>query len=206
MLTLITIKFGNISYFSYFCIMKKIYEIPKIGEIFDYWTVINNEVKNTYGSARSILCKCKCGKESYVQIPALINKLSKGCPCRALDKNREKRTYVGDISETFWGRIKKSAKIRKLEFDISKEYAWELFLKQNKKCKLSDIDIIIEKSISRKKGCSNITASLDRIDSSLGYIEGNVQWVHKDINYIKQDLNEDYFKSLCKLITNKWKN
>lgn len=181
--------------------MKKVYEIPKNGEIFDYWTVIDNNVKNVYKKARSILCKCKCGKESYVQIPALINKLSKGCPCRAIDKNREKRNYIGDISETFWGRIQKSAKKRNIFFSITKEYAWDLFLKQNKKCKLSGLEIVIEKSLNRKKGYSNITASLDRINSSLGYIEGNVQWVHKDVNYIKQDLEESYFKKLCKLIT-----
>ena len=28
--------------------MRKIYEIPKNGEVFDYWTVIDNNVKNIY--------------------------------------------------------------------------------------------------------------------------------------------------------------
>lgn len=81
------------------------------------------------------------------------------------------------------------------------EYCWDLFLSQGKKCSLSGIDLVIEKSICRKRGQSNITASLDRIDSSLGYVEGNLQWIHKDINYMKQDLDEEYFKKLCKEIT-----
>jgi hypothetical protein len=177
------------------------YKIPENGETFDYWTVINNEVKVIKNRNYAVLCKCKCGTESLVRISALQTGKSNGCPCRAFDKMKEVRTYVGNISDTFWSRIMKSAKIRNHSFLITKEYAWELFEQQNGKCKLSGLDIKIEKSINRKKGQSNITASLDRIDSSLGYIEGNIQWVHKDINYIKQDLNEDYFKKLCKLIT-----
>lgn len=85
-------------------------------------------------------------------------------------------------------------------------------LKLNKKGKLSrsipnirdvfDYWTVIDNTLYEiKKGQSNITASLDRIDSSKGYVEGNVQWVHKDVNYIKQDLEESYFKKLCKLIT-----
>jgi len=179
------------------------YEIPKIGDKFEYWTVTDNtliEIKNRhYG----VLCKCKCGVESVVRVSALQSGKSKGCQCRAFDKMREIRTYVGEISDTFWSRIIKSAKLRNYKFEITKEYVWELFLRQKNKCALSGLDIKIERSINRKKGCSNITASLDRIDSTKGYIEGNVQWVHKDVNYIKQDLSEEYFKELCQSITNK---
>ena len=71
---------------------------------------------------------------------------------------------------------------------------------------MSGIEITIEKSLNRKKGCSNLTASLDRIDSSLGYVKNNVQWVHKDINKMKQELNENYFKNLCKIIAKKWEH
>lgn len=179
------------------------YLTPNNGDVFDYWTVIDNEIKEIKNRNYAVLCKCKCGTESLVRISALQTGKTKGCPCRAFDKMREVRNYVGNISDTFWSRVIKSAKLRGHDFLINKEYAWDLYLKQNEICALSGLPIKLERSISRKKGCSNITASLDRIDSSKGYIEGNVQWVHKDINYIKQDLDEDYFKHLCKLITRK---
>jgi hypothetical protein len=180
------------------------YPIPEIGDKFDYWTVIDNNVCVIKNRNYAILCKCQCGYESLVRISALQTKKSNGCPCRAIDKRKEIITYVGNISDTFWSRIIKSAKVRKYDFLISKEYAWDLFEKQNYKCNLTGLPINIEKSIKWKTGVnggSNILASLDRIDSNKGYVEGNVQWVHKDVNYIKQDLDEQYFKKLCKLVT-----
>lgn len=181
--------------------MRKLkFDTPKNGDVFDYWTVIDNTIIDIKNRNYAILCKCKCGTESLVRITALCNGKSKGCPCRAFDKMREIRNYVGDISDTFWGRIKKSAKIRGIDFEISKDYAWGLFLKQNKKCALTGLEIKIEKSISREKGKSNISASLDRIDSKKGYVENNLQWVHKDVNKMKQDFNEKYFFQICELV------
>ncbi len=183
-------------------IRKLKYEIPKVGDIFDYWTVINNQITEIKNRNYAVLCRCKCGNESLVRISALQTGKSKGCPCRAIDKRRSKLVYVGEISDTFWSRIIKSAEKRNHTFSITKEYVWGLFLKQNGKCALSGLEIKIERSLNRERGKSNITASLDRINSSIGYEIGNVQWVHKDVNYIKQDLNEEYFKKLCKLISN----
>jgi hypothetical protein len=177
------------------------FETPKIGDTFDYWTVINNEIVDIKNRNYGVLCKCKCGTESIVRITALCNGKSKGCVCRAFDKMREIRNYVGDISDTFWSRIMKSAKIRNINFEITKEFAWDLFLLQGKKCALTGLDIKIEKSVSRKKGESNITASIDRINSNEGYVENNIQWVHKDINKMKQDFDENYFLEICELIT-----
>ena len=73
---------------------------------------------------------------------------------------------------------------------------WDLFIKQNKKCALSGLDI----EFSRKLKDGTTTASLDRIDSSKGYIQNNVQWVHKDINRIKQNLDQEKFIELCKMV------
>ena len=47
---------------------------------------------------------------------------------------------------------------------------------------------------------SNITASLDRIDSSKGYIEGNVQWVHKRVNLMKGNMSTENFIEWCNLV------
>lgn len=111
-----------------------------------------------------------------------------------------------EISQTFFGNLIKSAKDRCIKFDITIEYIWDLFLKQEKKCALSKIDICFSEKAG--KYYSKQTASLDRIDSSKGYIDGNVQWVHKTINTMKMSLKQEDFINWCKLVTensSQWK-
>ena len=98
------------------------YKVPEVGQEFNYWTVIDNNIKIIKNRNYAVLCKCKCGTQSLVRVSALQTGKSNGCPCRAFDKMREVRNYVGDISDTFWSRIIKSAKLRKYEFLITKEY------------------------------------------------------------------------------------
>ncbi len=106
----------------------------------------------------------------------------------------------GDIIGTKWAGIKNGALSRGLEFNISIEFAWNLFLKQNRLCALSGIPLVFATSV--KEHIESIcTASLDRIDSSIGYIENNVQWVHKDINNMKWTLSQDRFIELCKKVS-----
>lgn len=113
-------------------------------------------------------------------------------------KKRWQKNRVGLISKTFFYRIFHGAKIRNLEFDLTMEYIWDLYEKQNGKCALSGIPI--EFGLEGPHDRKNV--SLDRIDSSLGYIEGNVWWVDKDINLIKADLKLDEFIETCNKIAN----
>lgn len=98
-----------------------------------------------------------------------------------------------------WAQIIRGAKRRNLEFGITSEYAWNLFLEQNKKCKYSGEELILSKN-AYEESIGIRTASLDRIDSSKGYIDDNVQWIHKDLNWMKQSFTEKYFIDLCKTI------
>lgn len=103
----------------------------------------------------------------------------------------------GELPKTFFTKIKFTAKKRNLEFNITIEYIWNLFLEQNRKCKLSNKELVFYKKCSNK---TIQTASLDRIDSSKGYIEGNVQWVHVDVNFMKGSLSQNDFIQFCKEI------
>lgn len=76
-------------------------------------------------------------------------------------KNKGK---IGELNIGKYNKIKQSAIKRKIEFNVSVDYLWNLFLKQNKRCAITN-DVIHDFK----------TASLDRIDSSKGYIESNVQ-------------------------------
>lgn len=100
----------------------------------------------------------------------------------------------GEIPSDLFTTIKSSARYRKLDFDLDIDFLWNLFLKQNKKCKLSNIEIYFNKKCGNKK---YKTATLDRIDSTLGYIKTNVQWVHRDINKLKSNFPESYLIKLC---------
>lgn len=110
------------------------------------------------------------------------------------NKNHNWRGF-GEISSTYWSQLQKSARQRKIDFNITIEYVWNIFLEQNRVCALSGIDIRFS---SRSQAYYKLqTASLDRIDSNQGYVIGNVQWVHKKINQIKMDLDQKEFIELC---------
>lgn len=86
-------------------------------------------------------------------------------------------------------KIRAGAVSRKIHFDLTAIYLWELFLTQDRRCVYSGELLEIP-----------MTASLDRIDSSLGYIEGNVQWTHKIVNIMKYTCTERDFISWCRKI------
>lgn len=106
---------------------------------------------------------------------------------------------VGELSGSYFTNTKRGAAKRNLEFNVSKEYLWNLYLKQDRKCVLTGIDIHFVRDRSSKRSSAQ-TASLDRIDSNKGYIEGNVQWVHKTINIMKWHIDQNHFIEMCKLV------
>ena len=109
-------------------------------------------------------------------------------------------TGYKEIQGSYLTALKNAAKRRNIEFSVSYEYLWDIFLKQNRKCAYSGIEIFFSRSnIEHING--DYTASLDRIDSSLGYVEGNVQWVHKRVNIMKGNMDEQEFFDFCEAIT-----
>lgn len=139
---------------------------------------------------RQWICHCSCGKQFNASRRDLFrHSISK---CRAC----KRWTGYKEISGTVFSTIRNNAENRNFVFDITIEYIWELFLKQNRKCALSGLDLVFCRHSSSKR-----TASLDRIDSSIGYVEGNVQWVHKKVNKMKMELKDDFFVQSCKEIS-----
>jgi hypothetical protein len=172
------------------------------GEKFGKWTVQQRVQTNRNHTVWR--CICECGNIRDVYSTHLIQGQSKRCSkCAPKGNHHHQWKGFGDISGDYWDSIKRGAGGRKrgsrrsVDFTITIEYAWNLFLKQGKKCALSGQDIIIKYNEQ-----SNHTASLDRIDSSIGYTENNVQWVHKDINMMKRTYDENYFIEMCILISN----
>jgi hypothetical protein len=142
-------------------------------------------------------CRCECGDI----VLRMTNHLKRGnCSCKKCKAIEEsKRWGYEEIRQHHWNTIERQAKKRDIEFKISIDYAWELYLNQNRKCSLSGLPITFSPS---KKGhaTGETTASLDRIDSDKGYIEGNVQWLHKWVNLMKSDFTQNEFLNYCRLI------
>lgn len=147
------------------------------------------------------LCKCECGNIKEIRAAHLLKGYSKSCGCSWHNKNKNNFNWKGyeDIPMDFFNSIKRGAESRNIEFNITIEYLWEVFIKQNKQCALSGVNLYF--SDIRKNKNKKRTVSVDRINSSVGYIEGNIQWVHKTVNIMKNKLSNEEFIDFCKKIS-----
>lgn len=171
---------------------------PIVGTIYGQWTVVSTEIKsggtlrNTNDRTSHWKVKCNCGHETFRSSSQLRNGKTKACKscCKTVNNFN---TYL----ERYYKGVKQRALDKNFQIDIDCGYLQEIWDRQNGKCAISGIDIEL-----RAKWQKNFqTASLDRIDNTKGYIKGNVQWVHKDINNMKYTFTQDYFKYLCKKVT-----
>ena len=120
--------------------------------------------------------------------------------CYLSGEDNPRYTGYKEMQGAFLSSIKAGAKKRKIEYNVSNEYIWKLFLDQDRKCKYTGLPLFFSKNnLEHRMGQAN--ASLDRIDPSLPYIEGNVHWVHKRVNIMKGNMNEEEFLNFCKAIT-----
>jgi hypothetical protein len=142
-------------------------------------------------------CVCDCGKIKTISTNHLTSGLVQSCGC--LQKEIVRRNNwkgFGEIGKDYWTSIQKSASYRKIEFDLNIEYAWKIYLDQERVCALSGLPISFD---SNRKSCRQ-TASLDRINSDIGYVESNVQWLHKKINMCKCTMTSSEFVEICIMI------
>lgn len=183
----------------------------KIGQSFGYWEIADEKLYTvTFNNKGAVYIAAKCigcGDIHYMQMEAM--RLAKatdtgGCRSCARIRNTPKGNAhcnwkgVGEMPKSYVNNLIAAANRRGLEFNVSMEYMWELFLNQNRKCKISGVDL----GWSRygRRDFRDGSASLDRIDSKLPYIEGNVQWVHKIVNEMKWAKNDAELIEWCKII------
>lgn len=103
-----------------------------------------------------------------------------------------RRTGYEEIPRHFWSSVIGNAKTRGISAEIDIEYAWNLFITQGRRCAITGIEIGF--------GPTEISASLDRIDSNGAYTEKNVQWVHKVVNVMKHAMSMKEFIGWCGLV------
>lgn len=141
-------------------------------------------------------CLCDCGAQYIAyshHLASCQNVCCTQCACQKRRSKEELKTYM-------WNYIRKSAASRGIEFDIDKQWAYSLFLEQDRKCALSGVPIgFAQCSADHVDG--KTTASLDRRDSRQGYVSTNVHWVHKVVNMMKGTLDANDFVNWCGKIT-----
>lgn len=156
-------------------------------------------------------CKCDCDNipKSPFRLYALKNNNTKSCGCLFREvnsksgENSNRWRGHGEISGVYFNQILSMSKKRGINFDISIEEIWQLFLIQDKKCALTGLPLIINTRRYQRVDApkeNNGTASLDRIDNSKGYEAGNIQWVHKNINIMKNIFPQQEFIAYCHLV------
>lgn len=148
---------------------------------------------------------CRCGRKVYYStIYELKLSLKKKTSCRTCAHtglNGGRFKGYGGLCGDYLYTIKHGAKTRGLKYEVTPIYLWKLYVKQNRKCALSGIEIFFNRDDRSQRIDVTRTASLDRIDSKIGYKKGNLQWVHKDVNNMKMALNEKDFIKWCNLIS-----
>jgi hypothetical protein len=155
--------------------------------------VIKKPQKNSKRFRYDIKCQCDCGNIDIYRT-CYFKTITRCVKCDPTPRSNFNKTLYYELPIKCYHAIKQRAKSRGNEFTISKEYIWNLFLKQDKKCAITGVDIGFNINSDMH------TASLDRIDSSKGYIEGNVQWVNKVINIMKQTMSTEDFLYMCRLV------
>jgi hypothetical protein len=182
-----------------------------IGQKFGKWSVKNTTIESPSPTRESkVLCQCECGYEKLVHCLTLVKGQSTACfNCGHGNKGENNAKWKGykEVPGTFINRITHRSKKANREVEITAKDIYDLWIKQDKKCALSGLPIDFTNTNlgTPDKPWSKYdlicTASLDRIDSNKGYTIDNTQLVHKDVNMIKKEYDQNYFLSLCKLIT-----
>lgn len=184
---------------------RKIIKDPNeyIGKICGSFEIISYIGKNRYGN-KHWLAKCKCGVRRELRTSLISGGgKRKATQCNFCTKYNNELTHQTQemIPNRFWKRFLDQAIRRKIKVSFSKDDAFSIYLKQNKKCILSGENLYFTKFRTNFNRYTN--ASLDRIDSSLPYSIDNVQWVHKSINMMKGSLSDLDFIIWCRKVTNK---
>ena len=169
------------------------------GEIFHNIKILSRHNEEKGAKRISVNCECLlCGKIFVSNFHVVREGKVKSCSC--IKKNTGPKSFMwsgcGEIGKSYFSSVENGAKLRNLEFLITIEDIWNLFLEQGRMCAISGIHL----NLPKKSRDINANASLDRKDSFKGYTKDNIQWVDKSINYAKQQMSDKDFIDLCRIV------
>lgn len=92
-------------------------------------------------------------------------------------------------------KAKDRAKVRGLDFSLSKDDLRQLIREQKFCCPVSGLPFSLGKSDAGRR--QPFAPSLDRIDNRLGYVPGNIRLVCVIVNLARADFSDDEFRVMC---------
>ena len=138
---------------------------------------------------------CNCGAEINKDNRELKRTSNNFCSLKCVGEYKTKMSNPLGYNRSL---ALNTAKKKNLEFNLSSEFLYELYIKQNKRCAVSGV--IIEPVDKKCKKINQV--SIDRIDNSKGYTVDNVHLVALGINYLRNTFTID---DTLELISNiKW--
>lgn len=147
------------------------------------------------------ICQCVCGNIVHKQEYRIIHNKGARCSCNYIKKAKGEKSKlwrgVGDLSGSYLSTVRVHARQRKLEFAITIQQIWDIFIAQDKKCALTGVPLYFTTKNDDKVIVEHQTASLDRIDSKKGYTIDNVWWIHKDVNRVKNAYDIGDLVDMC---------
>lgn len=111
--------------------------------------------------------------------------------------NHFNSTGYGEILGSKFASFRNGASKRDIDFKVTIEEIWNLFLIQERRCALTGLTLRFKLG---KRDPGKTTASLDRIDSDGIYEIENLQWVHVKINRMKSVFPQDEFIEFCRMV------
>jgi hypothetical protein len=176
----------------------------KVGDVFNYLTVIDDKsvsfVEPSGRKRRTVLCKCKCGKELLVRVDNLFsnskkhNRKSCGCTKNFVNGiNAQSRRKPESVYRYVYEQYQSGAKTRNINFNLSKEEHLKI-IKQNcyycgSKPKLKQP----HRGKGKYVGVPVPYNGIDRIDSMKGYEKENCVPCCTKCNYMKSDMDLSSF-------------
>jgi hypothetical protein len=176
----------------------------KIGDVFGDLIVADDKsitvIEPSGRKRRSVLCKCKCGKELLVRVDGLFSgnkkQARKSCGCTknfVNGINAQSRRKPESVYRFLYERYKSSAKRRNIVFGLSR-CDYDSIIKNNCHYCGSKAEL---KQPKRKEGdLVGVPVhynGIDRIDSNVGYEIDNCVSCCTRCNYMKSDMDVSLF-------------
>jgi hypothetical protein len=155
------------------------------------------------GGRTRFICKCECGKEKEFDGPKLNSGAIKSCGCfiyteegkKSLSK-RHRLDWGESAKNRIIGMYKSNAKIKGIEFDLSKEQMEILFKGKCFYCGREPY-----KNMDKPKFYGNYTYNgIDRLINTKGYTSDNTVSCCSQCNYLKNSYDYEDFTKIIKLI------
>lgn len=166
------------------------------------------------GKRRCIMCKEIKSKEDdfsirryYYNEDGSVKYITYDSRCKSCTYEYQRARKVSSpkmYCNTIIKSIKHRAKKEEISFDLTGDYLFEQWQKQNGKCFYTDKKLDLKLRSDKKTHAHHFYPSVDKQDPKLGYIKGNVVWCVSIVNRMKSNLTHKDFVDFCAIIFNKF--